>query len=123
LRLHFNNSPLLNGSLIPNDSVNFTVREFDAVPKLAAKISNYSLLVQTSTQQFNLPSSISPTPSTTSSDSSWLVYVGTSAVVIAVLAFAALVFARKRKKQSLPNVVPFLSNIVQDCCREDKNNL
>jgi len=102
LRLHFNNSPLLNGSLIPNDSVNFTVREFDAVPKLAAKISNYSLLVQTSTQQFNLPSSISPTPSTTSSDSSWLVYVGTSAVVIAVLAFAALVFARKRKKQSLP---------------------
>ena len=91
---------ILNGSLIPNDPVNFTVSEFDAVPKLAAKISNYSLLIQTSTQQFNLPSSISPTPSTASSDASWLVYVGISAVVIAVVAFAALVFLRKRKKQS-----------------------
>ena len=89
---------ILNGPLIPNNSVNFTVSEFDAVSKLVTKISNYSLLVQTSTQQFNLPSSTSPTPATASSDSSWLVYVGVSSVVIVVVAFVALVFLRKRKE-------------------------
>jgi LPXTG-motif cell wall-anchored protein len=89
---------ILNDPLIPNNSVNFTVSEFDAVPKLVTKISNYSLLVQTSTQQFNLPSSASPTPSTASSGSSWIVYVGVSAVVIVVVAFATLVFLRKRKE-------------------------
>jgi LPXTG-motif cell wall-anchored protein len=89
---------ILNDPLIPNNSVNFTVSEFDAVPKLVTKISNYSLLVQTSTHQFNLPSSASPTPSTASSGSSWIVYVGVSAVVIVVVAFATLVFLRKRKE-------------------------
>ncbi|HLN89741.1 MAG TPA: hypothetical protein VK253_06715, partial [Candidatus Binatia bacterium] len=88
----------LNGPLIPNNSVSFTVSEFDAAPKLANKISNYSLLVQTSTQQFDLPSSVSHTPSTTSSSSSWLVYVGAGAVVIVVVSFAALVFLRNKKK-------------------------
>ena len=87
----------LQGSLVPNTSVNFTVTEFDAVPKLVTKISDYSLLVQTSTEQFNLPSSISPTPSTESSGSSWLVYVGVSAVVIVVVVFVVLVFLRKTK--------------------------
>jgi hypothetical protein len=88
---------ILNGPLIPNKSVNFAVNEFDASPKLVNRISNYSLLVQTSTQQLNLPSSASPTPSTASSGSSWLVYVGISAVVIVVFAFSALVFLRKHK--------------------------
>jgi hypothetical protein len=83
---------VLNSPLIPNNSVNFTVSEFDASPKLVTKISNYSLSVQTSTQQFNLPLPPSPTSSTLSSDSSWLVYVGVSAVVIFVAAFAALAF-------------------------------
>ncbi len=89
---------ILKGPLSPNNSANFTVSEFDASPKLVVKISSYSLLVQTSTQQFNLPSSVSTTPSTVSSDSSWLVYVGVSVVVIVAVAFAALVFLRNAKK-------------------------
>jgi hypothetical protein len=88
----------LNGPLIPGNSANFTVSEFDASPKLVTKISSYSLLVQTSTQQLNLPSSVSTTPSTVYSDSSWLVYFGLSIVVIVAVAFAALVFLRKAKK-------------------------
>jgi hypothetical protein len=89
---------ILNGPLIPNNSVDFMVSEFDASPKIVTKISNYSLLVQTSTQQFNLPSSASHTSTAASSDFSWLVYVGISAVVIVVAAFATLVFLRKRKE-------------------------
>jgi hypothetical protein len=88
---------ILKGPLAPNTSVNFTVTEFDAAPKLVTKISDYSLLVQTSTEQFNLPSSMSPTPSTDSSGSSWLVYVGVSAVAIVVVVFVVLVFLRKTK--------------------------
>lgn len=88
----------LNGPLIPNDSVNFTVSEFDSAPNLVTKISNYSLLVQTSTQQFNLPS---PTPFTATSDLSWLVYIIVSAVVIVVVTFGALVFLRKHKESKL----------------------
>jgi hypothetical protein len=92
-------SVTLKDPLIPNNSVNFSVSEFDASPNLTTKISDYSLLVQTSTQQFNLPPSMSPTPSAESSGSSWLVYVGVSAVVIVVVAFAVLVFLRKRKER------------------------
>jgi hypothetical protein len=89
---------ILNGQLSPNNSANFTVSEFDASPNLVTKIASYSLLVQTSTQQFNLPSSLSPTSSTVSSDLSWLVYVGVSVLVIVVVVFAALVFLRNSKK-------------------------
>ncbi len=89
---------ILKDPLSPNNSANFTVSEFDASPKLAAKISSYSLLVQTSTQQFNLSSSVSTTPSTVSSDSLWLVYVSVGVVVIVAVAFAALVFLRNTKK-------------------------
>ncbi len=90
---------ILNDPLIPNSSANFTVSEFDASPKLVSKISNYSLLVQTSTQQFNLPSSASPTSSTSSSvlpTASIVAVVGV--VVIVVVAVAALVFLRKRRR-------------------------
>ena len=90
----------LKDPLSPSNSVSFTVSEFDASPKLATKISSYSLLVQTSTQQFNLPPSESPTPSMASSDSSWLDYlgVGVGVVVIIGVVFAALVFLRNAKK-------------------------
>jgi hypothetical protein len=90
---------ILSGPLIPNNSVNFTVSEFDAAPKLVTKISNYSLLVQTSTQQLNLPSSMSPTPSTSSSvlpTASIVAVIGV--VVIVVVAVVALVFLRKRRR-------------------------
>jgi hypothetical protein len=88
----------LKDPLVPKTSVNFTVTEFDAVPKLTTKISNYSLLVQTSTQQFNLPSSVSPTSSTESSGSSLLVYVGVSAVVIVAVTFVGFSFSKKNQR-------------------------
>lgn len=95
----------LRDPLIPNNSVDYAVSEFDASPKLATKISSYSLLIQTSTQQFNLPSSESTTPSLTSSDSSWLDYlgVGVGVVVIIGVVFAALVLIRNAKKVDKKN--------------------
>ena len=88
----------LNDPLIPNSSANFTVSEFDASPKLVSKISNYSLLVQTSTQQLNLPSSVSPTSSTSSSVLPTASIVAVVVIgVIVVVAVVALVFLRKRR--------------------------
>ena len=88
---------LLNDPLTPNSSANFAISEFDASPKLVSKISSYSLLVQTSTQQLNLPASVSPTPSTSSPvlSTAWIVAVMGAIVVVAVV---ALVFLRKRHK-------------------------
>jgi hypothetical protein len=89
----------LKDPLIPNSSTNFTVSEFDASPKLVYKISNYSLLVQTSTQQLNLPSSASPTSSTSSSVLPTASIVAVVVIgVIVVVTVAALVFLRKRRK-------------------------
>jgi hypothetical protein len=88
----------LDDPLIPNSSADFTVSEFDASSKLTSKISNYSLLVQTSTQQLYVPSSASPTSSTSSSalpTGSIVAVVGIAA--IAVVAVVALVFLRKRR--------------------------
>ena len=94
-------SVALKEPLGPNHSVNFTVSEFDASTKLSTKISSYSLLVQTSTQQFNLPPSVSPTSSSATSDSSWLTYVGFICVVIVGVTFVALIFFMKRKKEKI----------------------
>jgi hypothetical protein len=90
---------LLNAPLIPNSSANFTVSEFDVSPKLVSKISNYSLLVQTSTEQLSFPSSASPTPSASSSVLPTALIVAVVAiVVIFVVAVVALVFLRKRSR-------------------------
>ena len=89
----------LNDPLIPNSSANFTVSEFDASPKLVSKISNYSLLVQTSTQQLDLPSLASPTSSTSSSVLPTASIVAVVVIgIIVVVAVAALVFLRKRRR-------------------------
>jgi hypothetical protein len=89
---------ILDDSLVPNGSASFTVSEFDASSKLSSKISNYSLLVQTSTQQLYLPSSAPPTSSTPSSalpTGSIVAVVGIA--VILVVAVVALVFLRKHR--------------------------
>jgi hypothetical protein len=89
----------LKDPLIPNSSVNFTVSAFDASPKLVSKISNYSLLVQTSTQQLNLPPSASPTSSTSSSVLPNALITAVVVIgVIVVVAVVALVFLRKRRR-------------------------
>ena len=88
----------LDDPLIPNSSADFTVSEFDASSRLASKISNYSLLVQTSTQQLYVPSSSSPTSSTTSSALSTASIVAVVGIGVAiVVAVVALVFLRKRR--------------------------
>jgi hypothetical protein len=90
---------LLNDPLIPNSSTNFTVSEFDASPKLVSKISNYSLLVQTSTQQLNLPLSAPPTSSILSSVlPNTLIVVVVVIGLIVTVAVVALVFQKKRRK-------------------------
>jgi hypothetical protein len=83
----------LKGPLVPNTSVDFTVTEFDAVPKLAMKISNYSVLVQTSTQQFNLPSSVSPTPSIPE-------FPATLGITLLIMTTLALLIVLRRKHSS-----------------------
>jgi hypothetical protein len=89
----------LDDPIVPNGSASFTVSEFDASSKLASKISNYSLLVQTSTQQLYVPSSSSTTSSTPSSalSTASIVAVVGLGVAVVVVAVAALVFLRKRR--------------------------
>ena len=86
----------LNDPLIPNSSAHFTVSEFDASPKLVSKISNYSLSVQTSTQQLYIPSSTSPTSSSALPTASIVAVVGI-VVAVAVVAVVTSVFLRKRR--------------------------
>jgi hypothetical protein len=90
---------ILNGSLSSYNATAFTVSEFDATSSLTAEISNYSLLVQTSTLQGNSQSSASPTePGTGGSLPTAYFYaiaVGTVAAVILIV--VALLMSRKRK--------------------------
>jgi hypothetical protein len=90
---------VLKDPLTPNISANFTLDEFDASPKLAVKISNYALLVQTSTQIFatpSAPSTTSPSDSPQSSDMSGLIFgvVG----IVAIVVVAGLLFYFKKRK-------------------------
>jgi hypothetical protein len=98
----FNN---INGSLTPNNSTEFTVSEFDATPNLVAQISNYSLLVQTSTLQNTLSAS-SPSPSSSSFDSSRLIYPVVVTVVIVVIAVMVLAFLKRRRNLPPPPPPP-----------------
>jgi hypothetical protein len=89
---------VLDNPLIPNSSADFTVSQFDTSSKLVSRISNYSLLVQTSTQQLYLPSSAPPTSSTSSSALPTASIVAVVIIAaIAVVAVVALVFLRKRR--------------------------
>jgi hypothetical protein len=97
---------ILSGSLSPNNGTIFTVSEFDATSSLLSQISNYSLLVQTSTLQNNALSSTSPSPSSSSSGSSGLIYVVVGTVVIVVVAVTALIFLRKRRNLPPPPLPP-----------------
>ncbi len=86
----------LDSPLAPNTSKNFTVSEFDASPSLVTKISDYALLVQTSTQVFATPASASPSVSPQPSDSSVLT-LGIVSVVSAIgVVLVVFVFIRKR---------------------------
>ncbi|MBN1358652.1 hypothetical protein JW988_07780 [Candidatus Bathyarchaeota archaeon] len=90
---------VLKDPLTPKTSASFTVDEFDASPHLVNKISNYALLVQTSTQIFatpSAPSTTSPSDSPQSSDISWLIF-GVVGVVAIVFGVGLLVYFRKRK--------------------------
>ncbi len=94
----------LKDPLLPNKSANFTVSEFDATPKRATQISDYALLVQTSTQIFSLPSNALPSGSPLSilGDVSILaieaiVVVGVAVIIVAVL---ALFFRRKSRSHT-----------------------
>ena len=86
----------LKDALAPNSSADFSVSEFDASPKIVTKISNYALLVQTSTQVFSLPPTASPSGKAQSSDSSLLNLGIISIVSISIIAALALVLLRKR---------------------------
>jgi hypothetical protein len=88
---------VLQDPLTPNTSANFTVGLFDASPKLAVKISNYALLVQTSTQIIAPPSTTSPSDSAQSSSLSGLIFVVVGIVAIVVVA-GLLVYFKKRNR-------------------------
>ena len=83
--------------MVPNGSASFAVSEFDASYKLSSKISAFSLLAQTSTQQLYVPSSTSSTSSSALPTASIVAAVGKTVivVVVVVVAVAALVFLRK----------------------------
>jgi hypothetical protein len=86
---------ILDDPLVPNGSASFTVSEFDASSKLSSKISTFSLLDQTSTQQVYVPSSTSSSSSSALPTASIVAVVGIAA--IAAVAVVALVFLRKRR--------------------------
>jgi hypothetical protein len=91
---------LLNDPLAPNTSENFTVGEFDAAPSLVTKISDFSLLVQTSTQIFSLPASSSPSVSPQPLDSSVWTFGIVGVVSIVAVALVAFVFLRKHRSRN-----------------------
>jgi hypothetical protein len=99
----FNN---LTSTFTSNNSTTFTLSEYDATPNLVAQISNYSLLVQTSTLQSNSLSSPSSLLSSSSLGSLWLIYGVIGAVVIVVVAVTVLVFLRKRRNLPPPPPPP-----------------
>ena len=90
---------IVNGSLPPYNATMFTVSEFDATPTLVAQISNYALLVQTSTLQGNSQPSASPTepgkvgpfPIT------YLIAIIIGTIAAVILIAVALLMSRKRK--------------------------
>ena len=86
----------LKDSLTPNSSANFTLSEFDASPNIVTKISNYSLLVQTSTQVFSLPPTTSPSGKAQSANSSLLTLGIISIVSISIIVALTLVLLRRR---------------------------
>ncbi len=92
-------------ALIPGNQTVFSVSEFDPTTSLASQISNYSLLIQTSTLQNSLSTSSSSSP-TSSSGSSVLIYIVVGIVVIVVVAAASLIFLRKRRNLPLPPLPP-----------------
>jgi hypothetical protein len=90
---------IVNGSLPPDNATTFTVSEFDATPSLVAQISNYSLLIQTSTLQNNntlLPSA----PPTKPSPITYFYVIAIGTVVAVILIVVALLMFRKRKAAS-----------------------
>lgn len=94
----------LKDPLLPNKSASFTVSEFDASPNIVTKISDYALLVQTSTQIFSLPATASPSGSPVSifGDVSIvaieaIAVVGITVIIVAVL---ALFFLKKRSSHT-----------------------
>ncbi len=90
----------LNDPLAPNTSKNFTVSEFDAAPSIVTKISDFALLVQTSTQTFALPASASPSVSPKPSDSSFLTLGAIGVVLIVVAALVGFVFLKRHHAAS-----------------------
>ena len=78
----------LESPLAPNSSADFTLSELDEAANLATKISSYTLLVQTSTQVFSLPSA-SPSDTPQALDPSLLtigiVIIGLIVVIAVVL--------------------------------------
>jgi hypothetical protein len=86
----------LKDSLTPNSSANFTLSQFDASPNIVTKISNYSLLVQTSTQVFSLPPTTSPSGKAQSANSSLLTLGIISIVSISIIVALTLVLLRRR---------------------------
>ena len=101
----FNN---VTSPLTPNNATGFEVGGFDETPTLIAEISNYSLMVQTSTLNGTVIST-SPTPSASStpllSGSLMLLILGTVAVIV-VVAVVALAFLRKRRSMPPPPPPP-----------------
>ena len=95
---------IANDSLPPDNAMTYTVSEFDVTPSLVAQISNYSLLIQTSTLQNNntlLPSA-SPTKPETGGPlpSTYFYAIAVGTVVAVILIVVALLMFRKRKVAS-----------------------
>ena len=93
-------------ALIPGNQTVFSVSEFDPTTSLVSQISNYSLLIQTSTLQNNALSTSSSSSSSSSSGSSELTYIVVGVVVIVVVAATALIFLRKRRNLPPPPLPP-----------------
>ena len=91
----------LKEALAPSTSANFTIGETDESIKLSTKISSYTVLVQTSTQNFSLPPSTSPSDTGQSSDFSLLTYAIIVIIVIAVIAMLVLVLLKRKHTSTI----------------------
>jgi len=98
---------VLNESVGPNDAKGFSIIEFDATPSLVSEISNYSLLVQTSTladtSGSSSTSSSSPTPNNGNATAGSFPFTYVVAIVVIVVVIVAVVFALfVRRRRSRP---------------------
>jgi len=88
---------IVNGSLSSGNQTQFTVSEFDSSASLVAKISSYSLMVQTTTPRANGnigPTASSPLPKID-------VYaIAVLAITAIILILIVLLMLRKRSKES-----------------------